>query len=402
MPPETKPGLITAESHAARPAPSPPSSLKEKLRRAVASGLYYTGLLSVMRRFHGDYELSNVGSSRIPRLRRSASPKFGILCYHRVGTEGVPVFSRLVPGVFEKQMRYLKKHYRIVPLGQLCRELEDGGTVRPTLAITFDDGYRDLYTHAFPVLQKYEIPATIYLIGKCMETGEVPWYDRIFVALESAPDSVLEVELSEPRKFSLSGTGARAAVAWEIVCYLRSIPDSQRRQWCAAFEQRMHVPSEEVQGRMLDWNHVRAMQRGGVFFGAHTMTHPAVSRLDSNALENELLQSKERLEEGLQTPFEDFAYPFGKPSDCSRAAENLLSRSGYRSAVTTTAGRMTVGMNPYRLRRMQIGDDRSISSFSFDLARMLLDGDVDSQEQIEGTPAGNSSPVLRQKNTIGL
>jgi peptidoglycan/xylan/chitin deacetylase (PgdA/CDA1 family) len=402
MLPETNPALVAAENHAASPSPSPPATLKEKFRRAVASGLYYTGMLSVMRRFESDHELSNVGSSRIPRLRRSASSKFGILCYHRVGTEGVPVFSRLEPGVFEKQMRYLKKHYRIVSLGRLCRELKDGGKVRPTLAITFDDGYRDLYTHAFPVLQKYEIPATIYLIGKCMETGEAPWYDRIFVALESAPDPILEVELSEPRKFSLTDPATRAAVAWQIVCYLRSIPDTQRRQWCASFEQRMPVPSAEVQGRMLNWDQVRAMRKGGVFFGAHTMTHPSVSRLESDALQNEILQSKELLEEGLQTSFEDFAYPFGKPSDCSMAAENLLSRSGYRSAVTTTASRNTVGMNPYSLRRMQISDDRSISSFSFDLARMLLDGDVDPQEKLEGMPAGNNSPALQHKNTIGL
>ncbi len=402
MPPETKPGLATAEKHAASPALSPPAGFKEKLRRAVAGGLYYTGMLSVMRRFGSEHELSNAGALRIPRWRRSACSKFGILCYHRVGTEGVPVFSRLEPGVFEKQMRYLKKHYRIVPLGELCRELKDGGTVRPTLAITFDDGYRDLYTHAFPVLRKYEIPATIYLIGKSMETGEAPWYDRIFVALEFAPDPILEVELSEPRKFSLTDPATRAAVAWQIVCYLRSIPDRQRRQWCASFERRMHIPSTELQGRMLDWDQVRVMQKGGVFFGAHTMTHPSVSRLESDALQNELLESKERLEEGLQSTVQDFAYPFGKPSDCSMAAENLLARSGYRSAATTTTGRNTIGVNPYRLRRMQISDDRSIPSFSFDLARMLLDGDVDSQEGFEGIPAGNNSPALQHKNTIGL
>jgi len=382
-------------------APSTPSSLKEKCRRAVASGLYHTGLLSVVRHFESWYELSNVDGSRYPRLRRSAGSKFGILCYHRVGTEGVPVFSRLEPRVFEAQMRYLKKHYRIVPLGQLCRELQDGRTVAQTVAVTFDDGYRDLYTHAFPVLQKYAIPATIYLIGKCMETGEAPWYDRIFVALESAPDPVLEVELSKLRKFTFSGSATRAAAAWEIVCYLRSIPDIQRRQWCASFERRMHLSSAELEGRMLNWDHVRAMQGSGVSFGAHTMTHPSVSRLDPTALQEELVQSKERLEEGLQAPVEDFAYPFGKPSDCSLAAEDLLPRAGYRSAVTTTVGRNIAGMNPFRLRRIQMGDDNSIPSFGFNLVRILLDGDMVSHLEIEGIPVGKNSTVLQQKKTIG-
>jgi peptidoglycan/xylan/chitin deacetylase (PgdA/CDA1 family) len=399
MCPETKPGLATAENHATSRAASPPSDFKDKCRRAVASGLYYAGLLSVMRHFERGNELSNAAGSRLPRLRRSASSKFGILCYHRVGTQGVPLFSRLEPVVFEKQMRYLKKHYRIIPLGELCRELKEGGAVRPTLAITFDDGYRDLYTHAFPVLQKYEIPATIYLVGKCMETGEAPWYDRIFVALESAPDSVLEVELSQPRKFSLTDTSTRAAAAWQIVCYLRSIPDSQRRQWCASFEERMPVPSGEVQGRMLNWDQVHTMQKGGVFFGAHTMTHPSVSQLDSRALQEELVQSRDGLSAGLQTSIEDFAYPFGKPSDCSMAAEEVLSQAGYRSAATTTAGRNTAATNPFRLRRMQISDDPSIPSFGFNLARMLLEGDSISQEGIAGLPADKSNAVLQQKNS---
>jgi peptidoglycan/xylan/chitin deacetylase (PgdA/CDA1 family) len=402
MHPKAQPEFAAAEDRADQRAVSPPLSLKEKCRRAVASGLYHTGLLSVMRHFESEHELSNVEGSRLPRLRRSGASKFGILCYHRVGTSGVPVFSRLDPRVFAAQMRYLRKHYRIVPLGQLCRELKDGSSVKPTLAITFDDGYRDLYTHAFPVLQKYEIPATIYLIGKCMETGEAPWYDRIFVALETASSPVLEVVLNEPRKFSLSNPETRAAAAWEIVCYLRSIPDVQRRQWCASFEARTPVPSAELQGRMLNWEQVHAMQKGGVSFGAHTMTHPSVSRLESDALEIELVQSKACLEEGLQAPIEDFAYPFGKPSDCSMAAEELLSRSGYRSAVTTTAGCNTVGINAYRLLRMQIGDDRSISSYSFDLARMLLDGDAASHGKIDAIPTGKNSAVLQSESTIGL
>src|SRR5271154_1703219 len=151
MHPKAKPEFASTEDRGAKRATSPPLGLKEKCRRAVASGLYHTGLLSVMRHFESEHELSNVEGSRLPRLRRSGTSKFGILCYHRIGTSGVPVFSRLDPRVFAAQMRYLKKHYRLVPLGQLCQELKGGSIVKPTLAITFDDGYRDLYIHAFPV-----------------------------------------------------------------------------------------------------------------------------------------------------------------------------------------------------------------------------------------------------------
>jgi peptidoglycan/xylan/chitin deacetylase (PgdA/CDA1 family) len=144
---------------------------------------------------------------------------------------------------------------------------------------------------------------------------------------------------------------------------------------------------------------VHTMQKGGVFFGAHTMTHPSVSQLDSRALQEELVQSRDGLSAGLQTSIEDFAYPFGKPSDCSMAAEEVLSQAGYRSAATTTAGRNTAATNPFRLRRMQISDDPSIPSFGFNLARMLLEGDSISQEGIAGLPADKSNAVLQQKNS---
>jgi len=349
------------------------SRVKETGRRALAAGLYHTRLLSGVRRLGGSHDFQSRPESRWPRLRRFAGSKFAILCYHRVGTEGVPLFSRLDPGVFEAQMRYVQRHYRVVSLGQMSSELLSDRKVQPTVTITFDDGYRDLYSCALPVLQKYEIPATIYLIGQSMETGEAPWYDRIFVAIDAAPGPVLEVHIGATRRFVLSSPGDRAGAAWEIICYLRSITDLGRRKWCREFEKQIPVPQRRLERRMLDWEQVRAMQKSGISFGAHTMTHPAVSRLDDPALEEELGRSKQLLENGLGEAVEHFAYPFGKPSDCSLAAEECFVKYGYRSAATTTEGFNLKGDNLYRLRRLQVGDARCISSFAFTLGRMFLE-----------------------------
>jgi len=349
------------------------ATFKASCRRIVVNGLYHTGLLRGVERFANSHELYSVQGAQMPRLRKFRGSKFGILCYHRVGTRGIPLFSRLEPRIFDAQMNYLRKHYRLVSLKQLCSELQDGFSVEPTLAITFDDGYRDLYTHAFPVLQKYEIPATIYLIGQSVETGKAPWYDRIFVALESLPGPELKLEMQVPRCFALSSPAARAVVAWEIVCFLRSIPDSARQKWCAEFESSIQVPHEKLHGSMLTWEQVRTMHRGGISFGAHTMSHPVVSQLDASDFDEELARSKSFLESGLQAPIDDFAYPFGKPADCGLEAERFLQRCGYRSAVTTTSGFNAAASNIYRLRRLQIGDDSSLPLFAFRVAQMFLE-----------------------------
>jgi peptidoglycan/xylan/chitin deacetylase (PgdA/CDA1 family) len=364
---------------AGRPATAGLSAgFKEKCRRALANSLYHTGLIRVARRFEATHQLCSVSGSRWPRLRRFPGPKFGILCYHRVGTEGVPLYSRLEPAVFEAQMRYIREHYRVVSLGQLCLELQEARSVEPTLAVTFDDGYRDLYTYAYPVLQKYRVPVTIYLIGRCMETGEAPWYDRIFAALQAAPGPILEVELDGSRRFALSSPGSRNAAAWGIVCYLRSISDLDRQKWCAAFEQRINLYPGMLEGRMLDWNQVRAMHREGISFGAHTMTHPSVSRLESAAFDDEFIRSKYLLESGLGAPVEDFAYPFGRSSDVCPAATDFLMRTRYRSATTTIEGFNSPGENLHLLHRLQIGDEGSLPLFAFNLSRMFLEETVKS------------------------
>jgi len=352
-------------------------------RRVAISGLYYSGLLRIADRLAGSHNLNRRAGDTVPRLRRSNGSKFGILCYHRVGTGGIPLFSQLAPRTFEAQMRHIRKHFRVVPLGQLCREMHEGLPVKPTLAVTFDDGYRDLYTHAFPVLREYQIPATIYLIGECMETGEVPWYDRIFLALKVAVGSTLEQELDSPRRFNLVSPSARAAAAWEIVSYLKTVSNLQRLNWCDAFERRIPLPQQDLQGRMLDWQQVREMSRGGIFFGAHTMSHPVLSRLEGPTVEVELLSSKRLLEQGLGRSVEEFAYPFGKPEDWGVHSQDLLKRCGYRSAVTTSYGLNTTGMSVFRLRRYQIGDENSLPGFAFNLSRMFLEG-------AEGEPASST------------
>jgi peptidoglycan/xylan/chitin deacetylase (PgdA/CDA1 family) len=374
---------------------------RDVCRRMLAFGLYHSPMLRVFERIAGSYVLRRSPGSSMPRLQPSAGSKFGILCYHRVGTEGAPLFSRLDPSIFEAQMRHVKKHYRVVPLGQLCEELRDQRKVEPTLAITFDDGYRDLYTHAFPVLQKYEIPATIYLIGRCMKTGEVPWYDRIFAALKAAPGAALEVDMDGPCRLELGSAEARLLGAWRIVSFLRTIDDSRRRAWCAAFEDRIGVSQKELDGRMLDWEHVRTMHRSGVSFGAHTMSHPSVSQLSNDAFEEEFVHAKHLLEEGLGAPVLDFAYPFGKPNDCSTAAEAFVARCGYRSAVTTSEGYNTSGTSPYRLRRLQIDDDRSMASFAFSLGRLFLEGSCDVPAPSSENPECEGLPQTAESNRIG-
>ncbi len=132
-------------------------------REIIATGLHRTGGLRLLERVARSYEFRLAANSRRRHWSRISTGKYVILCYHRVGTGGIPYYSELDAKEFEKQMRFLRSRYRILSLEQLVREIADPQSKGQGVAVTFDDGYRGLYTEALPILAKYQIPATVYL-----------------------------------------------------------------------------------------------------------------------------------------------------------------------------------------------------------------------------------------------
>jgi peptidoglycan/xylan/chitin deacetylase (PgdA/CDA1 family) len=365
-------------------------------REIIATGLHRTGGLRLLERVARSYEFRLAANSRRPHWSRVSTGKYVILCYHRVGTGGIPYYSELDAQEFEKQMRFLRSRYRILSLEQLVREIADSQSNGQGVAVTFDDGYRGLYTEALPILSKYQIPATVYLIGNAMETGEPAWYDKIFLALQVFPKNTFEIQLDTPRRFVFPTRESRIAAAVEIVTHLRRVPDAERRACCFALENQVVLPAGDLANRMLNWTQVKEMQTAGISFGAHTMTHPVLSRLELPEAERELRESKRLIEDRLQTPVLDFAYPFGHEHDCSADVERLAARCGFRSAVTTTWGVNRTGANPFALRRPQIGQEGSLSLFAFQMNQLFLRNEephpADSlSHQPDAAPVANES-----------
>jgi peptidoglycan/xylan/chitin deacetylase (PgdA/CDA1 family) len=341
-------------------------------RELLASGIYHSGVLAGLRRFARDWEIhTSAGSFTRPRL---GEPRYVILSYHRVGVAGVPLYSRLEPAVFEAQMQYLHRYYRILSLETLVRELEHPTSAVPAVAVTFDDGYGDLFEYAFPILQKYEIPATIFAVAEAIESGVAPWYDRLFLALSLHPASTVTIELDGPTEFDLKDAETRLSSTQRLVSWLRKQPDSKRRDVCEELARRFPVPEKELEGRMLTWAQLRKMQAHGVSCGSHTLTHPVLSRVGREDRLRELRDSREILEKRLEYPVLDFAFPFGQPDDCAGVTESELMACGYRSAVTTIAGTNRCEANHYALRRVSIGEQRHLPLFAYRLNSLFLRG----------------------------
>lgn len=339
-------------------------------KTAIILGLYKTGALRAIHNLSHYYEIADEGAGRL-HLQRVRRGRYLILAYHRVGTKGAPLYSRLPQTAFAAQMRFLRQYYRILSIKQMVEELQDPNAQGRAVVITFDDGYAGTYTEAFPVLQAYQIPATVYLTGEAVETGELSWYDKVFLQFHRA-NTNLTLELDVPRSFILETDAARLQAAETVITYLRTLANGDRQQWCAHFQKLIPLAVDDLRGAMLTWDDVRVMRRAGIAFGAHTMTHPVVSRLLPGRMRDEIAGSKNLIEERLNATVDEFAFPFGKARDCGTAAPELLKEVGFVNAVTTVVGMNRPGDNLYRLRRVVVGNDTSIARFALNVHRLFL------------------------------
>ena len=282
--------------------------------------------------------------ARVPFLVRgllalTRPNRFLVLGYHRVNDDGHPFFGGTPTRVFRQQMELVSRYFSVQPLDALVA----GDAPPNAIAITFDDGYRDNYTNAFPVLRELGLPATIFLVTGAVDANRLIWHDRIFDAFHrtTTPISDKHQEL--------------ASVLGEV----RSIGPEERTELISRLLERLGVESSEsdVGWDKLTWDDVREMAAAGIRFGAHTLDHPILSHVNATEARRQVKGSKERIESELGCEVTSFAYPNGRPVDFDATTKQILREEGFRSAVTTVAGSNDASSDPFELRRVGFWDD---------------------------------------------
>jgi peptidoglycan/xylan/chitin deacetylase (PgdA/CDA1 family) len=284
------------------------------------------------------------------RLLRASSPVCQIFTFHRVNEEGDPFLPATPTSVFKRQVEYLARRFPIVGLDSVV----DGSAWRHpySCAITFDDGYRDNYLNAFPILSALKIPATIFLATRYVEDGGLPWYDRVALAFKMTRRDRLDLSKRGGPRGSLASVEERTALTEPTRMWLRTLPEDARDEaFLETFDQLGVDPSLNVAKQMLDWDEVRSMARHGIAFGGHTVTHPCLATLSGKRLHEEIVDCKETIETRIQAPARFFAYPFGKESDISREAKDAVAQAGFSAAVTTMWGFNAPRRDPLALLR---------------------------------------------------
>jgi peptidoglycan/xylan/chitin deacetylase (PgdA/CDA1 family) len=300
-------------------------------------------------------------------LRRSIERRiFGagpiILMYHRVADIPVDPWGLAVhPMRFEEQIACLKRIRRVVHLHELLQlERKRTSSDKPLAAVTFDDGYHDVYLNARPVLQRLDCPMTLFVTTGIIGKNAEFWWDaiaRVFLEIEHLPESLtLEISGNECRWAVplFSNREARDRVFREIWGRLRALPHDIQTQLLAEIGRwsSCDLAAREMH-RVMTAQEVRSISDGLIAIGAHTLTHPTLPAHSADIQFKEIAESRRGCEELAGATVRAFAYPFGDHSDVTVRA---VRDAGFDLACTVDARAVGRNDEPLTLPRIHVGD----------------------------------------------
>jgi peptidoglycan/xylan/chitin deacetylase (PgdA/CDA1 family) len=280
--------------------------------------------------------------NRFPRAIR-------ILMYHRFPKE-----SR-----FEAQCAHLKKYYVPISLTEALAKLS-GAALMPDrlVVVTVDDGYRDFYENAFPALSRYQIPSTVFLTTDLPDRNGWLWVDQVTWCIRQSKVREIELRIGGRERWMFYTDEQRRAVATLFKEAMKKIPNQERLELLDKLPRLLEVelPSKPPDSYApLQWGDVRTLAKSGVEFGAHTRTHPILSRLATvEQLQAEIGGSKLRIEQEAGVKVRHFCYPNGTPADFTPQIVDVVRAEGFSTAVTGNPGVNRSGSNPFELSRIAV------------------------------------------------
>jgi peptidoglycan/xylan/chitin deacetylase (PgdA/CDA1 family) len=314
------------------------------LKIAVASVLDKSGVISAVKKY---------------RSTRSGI----ILTLHRVlpaeeAEESFEPKITLTDTVFEDLLVLLHREFHVVSLSQLLSNPEDADGLQ-RVAITFDDGWADTYSYAYPLLRRYELPATVFLCPGLMTEGQMLPEER-FVRIWRwcVKRQHTALLLRDLRKWGLNGGESQLRQTWSRQLKLLAL--NAKLLMLSHLENTYGVPDCRER-RFLNWDEVKIMRKNNISFGSHTMHHSTLVAEQQPALGEELRKSRETMEFRLQEEIRILAYPNGA---YDKRVIEAAREAGYSHCFTTEQGSFNRSANFFAIPRIGIDDSVVVNHFS--------------------------------------
>jgi peptidoglycan/xylan/chitin deacetylase (PgdA/CDA1 family) len=300
------------------------------------------------------------GLSRLhARIRDVLSPAATVLMYHRVARVGGHDSPLAVaPEHFEAQMAHLRESYNPISLLELARAMRARSIPRGSVVVTFDDGYLDNLENALPVLQRFAIPATIFVATAAARDAGGFWWDeldRMILGQGRLPEKLVIITAQGKHEWLVAEGVPRMPIRREVNAVLRKLSPGDReeammqlRRWAS------NALDDEHERRAMAVTELRRIQQSSLIeLGAHTDSHPLLSTLSYEDQYAEIVGGRDILQEMTGRPIRCFAYPYG---DYNSVSTGIVAAAGFEIACGTQPGRVTSGTLASAIPRQWIGD----------------------------------------------
>jgi peptidoglycan/xylan/chitin deacetylase (PgdA/CDA1 family) len=279
-----------------------------------------------------------------------------VLNYHRIGdARQAPYFPDVfsaTPDDFDRQLAFLARNADVIGGDDLPFALS--ARRGRHLLITFDDGYRDNYELAYPLLRQHGLTAVFFLCTGFLDGQGPAWWDEIAWIIRTSPRREIALPAWLPTPLLLGDGDRQHAIAVAIAAY-RRLPGDQ----APAFVQ--HLADAAGTGRLepsatadlwMSWDMARAMRAGGMTIGGHTVSHPILARLSAQQQLAEIAGCRDRIAKELGEAPRLFAYPVGKPGTFNAETRAALHAAGFAYAFSFYGGHQPFDpLDPYDIRR---------------------------------------------------
>lgn len=291
-----------------------------------------------------------------------------ILIWHRVLPQQDAIFpEEMYAARFDATLTWIKREFQALPLPEAIVGLREGRLPSRALAITFDDGYEDNYSVAMPLLRKHGLTATFFIATGFIDGGRM-WNDSIIETVRHAPKGVFEA--GRWGQYVLADPASRRQAINALIGQIKYLEIDERQNVVDVLVRQAGLSLSDK--LMMTSGQVHAMHAAGMTIGAHTCSHPILTRLTTQDAMAEIANGKAELETMVGARVGLFAYPNGRPhQDYERQHVDMVREAGFDAAVSTAWGASRHGDDLFQLRRFTPWDTSRLAS-GVRLARNLF------------------------------
>ena len=269
----------------------------------------------------------------------------GVLMFHHCGQRAPGYFGgndhlTISPQFLERLLEEFRTEcIDIVSLDEAIARVGDNHNHRPCVALTFDDGYRDNIETAYPILQKFRVPFTVFVCSGFVDRQAPIWWLSVERIVQAHDTITFEID-GKQTKLTTGNKGQKRSAFQTIISEIKKVPHDVALRLFDDFAKRNnHCPMELTDREMSTWDMLRDLNNDPlVTIGAHTISHPFLSKLTRDEAFHEIKGGAQRIEDMLGVKPEYFAYPYGFSGAMSERDAALVREAGLNAAFTTRKG----------------------------------------------------------------